>query len=264
MSVRIANRWYERTRIDDEVTLLLEPHVDPLIRCNIWHVRGRDRDMLVDTGMGIVSLRAAATDLFRKPVAAVATHSHFDHVGGLHEFESRLIHEQEAECLSREPGWGALVRDGYDDELLAYLESAGYPVPASLLTAHPSAEFDPVSFRTPLTGATRLLRDGDVIDLGNRHFEVLHLPGHSPGSIGLWDPGTGTLFSGDAVYDGPLLDALPGSDVSAYLRTVERLRLLPVRVVHGGHDASFGRERLLKLLDDYVLHVEARARRVAC
>jgi glyoxylase-like metal-dependent hydrolase (beta-lactamase superfamily II) len=91
-----------------------------------------------------------------------------------------------------------------------------------------------------------------VIDLGNRHFEVLHLPGHSPGSIGLWEAATGTLFSGDAVYDGPLLDALPHSDRAAYARTMERLLALPVNVVHAGHDPSFGRERLKELVRAYL------------
>ena len=41
----------------------------------------------------------------------------------------------------------------------------------------------------------------------------LHLPGHSPGSLGLWEPRSGLLLSGDAVYDGPLLDQLPGRDL---------------------------------------------------
>ncbi len=50
--------------------------------------------------------------------------------------------------------------------------------------------------------ATRLLAEGEAIDLGDRHFEVLHLPGHSPGSIGLWEEATGIFFSGDAIYDG--------------------------------------------------------------
>ena len=77
--------------------------------------------------------------------------------------------------------------------------------------------------------ATRVLHDGDAIDLGDRRFEVLHLPGHSPGSIGLWDAATGVLFSGDAVYDGPLLDELDGSDIEAYVTTMHRLRDLPVR-----------------------------------
>jgi glyoxylase-like metal-dependent hydrolase (beta-lactamase superfamily II) len=52
-----------------------------------------------------------------------------------------------------------------------------------------------------------------VIDLCDRVFEVLHLPGHSPGSIGLWERQTGTLFSGDAIYDGPLLDELRDSNI---------------------------------------------------
>ena len=72
---------------------------------------------------------------------------------------------------------------------------------------------------------------------------MLHLPGHSPGSIGLWDAARGALFSGDAVYDGPLLDEIPGADIPAYVSTMERLLTLPVEVVHGGHDASFGRMR---------------------
>jgi glyoxylase-like metal-dependent hydrolase (beta-lactamase superfamily II) len=99
---------------------------------------------------------------------------------------------------------------------------------------------------------TRVLADGDLVDLGDRTFEVLHLPGHSPGSIGLWDEERGVLFSGDAVYDGPLLDFGEDSDVEAYCRTMERLRTLPVTVVHGGHEPSFGRERLVELCEAYL------------
>ena len=53
----IADRWFEIRRVSDDITLLWEPHVVPLMRCNIWHVRGRDRDLMIDTGMGIASLR---------------------------------------------------------------------------------------------------------------------------------------------------------------------------------------------------------------
>jgi glyoxylase-like metal-dependent hydrolase (beta-lactamase superfamily II) len=96
MGLPIADRWFERRRVDDDVTLLWEPHVDPLIRCNIWHVRGRESDLLVDTGLGIASLREAAADLFERPLVAVATHIHYDHVGGLHEFDTRVMHRAEA------------------------------------------------------------------------------------------------------------------------------------------------------------------------
>ena len=91
-----------------------------------------------------------------------------------------------------------------------------------------------------------------MVDLGDRAFEVLHLPGHSPGSIGLYEHGTQTLFSGDAIYDGPLLDDLADSDIVAYRQTMERLLTLPVSVVHAGHEPSFGRERLQTLARAYL------------
>ena len=81
---------------------------------------------------------------------------------------------------------------------------------------------------------------------------MLHLPGHSPGSIGLWEAATGTLFSGDAVYDDALLDELPESDIGDYCRTMERLLTLPVNVVHAGHDPSFGRDRLREIARAYL------------
>ena len=49
---------------------------------------------------------------------------------------------------------------------------------------------------------TQKLNDGDLIDLGDRCLRVIHLPGHSPGSIALLDVGSDRcLFSGDVVYD---------------------------------------------------------------
>src|SRR5258708_40225120 len=96
MPVEIAQRWFETRRVDDAITLLWEPHVVPLMRCNIWHVRGRDRDLLIDTGMGIVSLREAARHLLEKPVIAVATHTHADHIGGDFVVDDRLLHPRQA------------------------------------------------------------------------------------------------------------------------------------------------------------------------
>src|SRR5260221_9616156 len=84
MTLPIAERWFEQQRIDAAITRLWEPHVVPLMRCNIWHVRGRDRDLVIDTGMGIASLVAAMQQLLDKPVTAVATHGHGDHIGGHH------------------------------------------------------------------------------------------------------------------------------------------------------------------------------------
>ena len=59
---------------------------------------------------------------------------------------------------------------------------------------------------------------------------------------------TGILFSGDVVYDGELLDDV----VEDYVASMERLRRLPVCLVHGGHFPSFGGERYLELIDAYL------------
>ena len=95
----IADRWFRRQRVDDAITLLWEPHVIELMRCNIWHVRGSSRDLIIDTGMGVSSLVGELADLVDKPVVAVATHGHDDHIGSHHEFATVLAHPAEGRAV---------------------------------------------------------------------------------------------------------------------------------------------------------------------
>ena len=115
-------------------------------------------------------------------------------------------------------------------------------------------------YRIQPAPAERLLEDGDVIDLGDRSFEVAHTPGHSPGGIGLFERKTGIFLSGDIVYDGPLIDDAYHSDLAAYQATFERIRSSPVSAVHGGHFPSFGRTRYRQLIDEYL----AQRRKPGC
>ncbi len=251
-SLPVSPRWFTRESLADDVTWLTEPHAHPLLRCNIWHVRGREQDLLVDTGLGIASLREEIANLVDKPLATVATHLHYDHVGGLHEFDDARIHRLEVDGMANYRELQLMCRDDIPEPILDELAQVGFPIEDPyLIDARPDANFDPHAYAVHSTKAAPL-DEGDVIDLGDRHFEVLHLPGHTPGSLGLWDAGSGILFSGDAIYDGPLLDTLPESDRSAYVATMKRLRELPVRVVHGGHEASFGRDRMIELCDAYL------------
>jgi glyoxylase-like metal-dependent hydrolase (beta-lactamase superfamily II) len=252
MTLTIAERWFETKRIDDSITLLWEPHVIPLMRCNIWHVRGRDRDLVIDTGMGIVSLREAMAPLLDKAVTAVATHTHADHIGSHHEFEDCAAHRLEAPWLERPTPETHLVVMDRSGNPGAGMSIAGYEIGDSLITALPHAGYSLTSYAIRPARVTRRLEEGSVIDLGDRHFEVVHLPGHSPGSIGLFEAATGVFFSGDAIYDGELIDELGHSDIDDYIATMERLKRLPVTVVHGGHCPSFGRDRLIELADAYL------------
>ena len=251
MNLPVSELWFVRERVGDSITLMTEPHVHPFLRCNIWHVRGRDRDLLVDTGMGLASLRQAAKDLFEGNISVVLTHAHVDHSGGAHEFRSCNLHESETDLFRRAKDQLPLSARDWPSDLLEMME-AYEPVGDYVITAKPSATFDPVAYQLQSVAATTHIGEGDVIDLGDRVFEVLHLPGHSPGSIGLWEKSTRTLFSGDAVYDGPLLDELPESDKPTYRKTMERLLELPVDVIHAGHESSFGRDQLRAMATAYL------------
>lgn len=223
-----AQDWWRVRKVGDGVSWIDEPHIHEFYRCNVWHVRGRDRDMLVDSGMGVVSLRDWVPLVTERPLDAVASHTHFDHIGCHHEFPCRLCHEAEAEILA-DPTREATLADPY--------------VTDEIFTALPPAPYLSTAYAVKSAPATRVLQDGDRIDLGDRSFEVIHTPGHSPGGIALWEAASGVLFSGDIVYDGPLIEDTYHSNAADYHASMVRLYDLPVRIVHGGHFASYDRAR---------------------
>ena len=228
---------FKTTRFNDRISLIEECGVAPFLRCNIWHVRGRDFDLVIDTGMGVGPLRDWIVRSSDRPIKAICTHSHFDHVAGLHEFDCRLGHRLEAEFFATGGHKATLYTGGWTK--IQIIDPRYHPeFTAETHVIHPA----------PLTG---YLDEGDVVDLGDHAYQVLHLPGHPPGSIGLYDLATKTLFSGDAIYNGPLYDAHPNADIPTYLRTLQRLKSLGAEVIHGGHYTSFGADRLREIVETY-------------
>jgi glyoxylase-like metal-dependent hydrolase (beta-lactamase superfamily II) len=225
--------WWRTTSVGDGVTLIDEPHIKPFYRCNCWHVRGAGEDLLIDSGMGVVPLRRWVPLVTERPLTAVASHTHFDHIGCHHEFDSRAVHRAEAALLAA-PGRRETLADPY--------------VTDDIFDALPPGPYDSAAYEVTPAPATRLLEDGDEIAAGGRVFEVVHTPGHSPGGIALYERATQILFSGDIVYDGPLIEDTYHADGADYRRSMERLLGYDVRVVHGGHFASFSGERLRKMI----------------
>ncbi|MEM7528692.1 MAG: MBL fold metallo-hydrolase [Pseudomonadota bacterium] len=232
-----AKDWWRVTPLADGVCMIDEPHIQPFYRCNCWHIRGRDRDLLFDSGMGVVPLRPWVPLFADKTVLAVASHTHFDHIGCHHEFEHRAVHRAEAELLAA-PTRKAILADPYvTDEIFYNLPPEPYSSDAYEVTPAP---------------ATQLLEDGDVISTGDRHFEVVHTPGHSPGGIALWEEATATLFAGDIVYDGPLVEDTYHADPDAYIASMKRMLEIPARTIHGGHFPSYDGERHRAIIGDWL------------
>ena len=231
-----ARDWYETIRMSDDVTLIHEPWIKPFFRCNMWHVRGRDRDLLLDSGLGHFSLSQHVSLVTERALTCVSSHCHFDHIGSTHEFPDRCVHHAEAHILSDPRSEWTLASPYAADAMFDRM-------PQGWNTAH---------YKIKPAPATRLLDHGDIIDLGDRHFEVIHTPGHSPGGIGLLERSTGIFFSGDIIYDGPLIDDTYHSNIDTYVETMQRLRGLKPTIIHGGHFPSFGKARFQQLIDEYV------------
>ena len=94
--------------------LVTEPHVHPFLRCNIWHLRGADKDVVVDAGLGVASLRSGVSHLFEREPDLLLTHARLDHIGGAHEFATSYAHVAER---AHTPAPGTLRRDRLIDAL---------------------------------------------------------------------------------------------------------------------------------------------------
>ncbi|EDP64501.1 Beta-lactamase-like protein [alpha proteobacterium BAL199] len=233
----------------DDGTIRVENHGDglwrieelfahPYCRGAIWVIDGAERRLVLDAGWGLVPLDQAVPELFDRPVVALASHTHFDHVGGLHRFAERLVHPLEASILA-DPTPEAV-------QSLPFLH--GYD---ALAFDPVSGGFDADSWRLPPMPATATVEEGDRLELGGRTLTVLHTPGHSPGHVCLFEEATGFLFAADAIYAGEMFDTIPGASIPDLLATHQRLLELPVSRVFPGHFEVFDGRRLRKLIEAY-------------
>lgn len=231
-------KWFRLTDVTQRVIRIEEPFVHPYLSANMYFVRGNDVDLLVDTGMGLAPLAPVLPLTPGKPLIALATHIHLDHVGSLHEFRERAGPRQSSAAFATMPA------DVTYEDALAKLD-----VPVTRL---PSPGWTAASYAIRPAALTRILDDRDRIDLGDRLFRILHLPGHSPDSIALLDEQDGTFFSGDAIYDDQLIDDLPDSDRTAYRVTMQRILDLPISRGYGGHGPVYDVKRMRQIARDYL------------
>lgn len=225
--------WFTIDRVGADTSIISEYRHWEETHCYL--LCGNERSLLIDTGLGVCDISKEVEKLSGKPVAAVATHIHWDHIGGHKYFPDFYAHETELNWLS-----------------------GGFPLPMDVVCGMVADRCDlpdgyDVSAYELFQGApTRILHDGDLIDLGGRVIEVLHTPGHSPGHMCFWEKARGYLFSGDLVYKDTLFAYYPSTDPEAYLESLEKVSALPVRRVFPAHHSlDIQPEILLRMRDAF-------------
>lgn len=188
-------------------------------------VLGREKALLIDTGFGVSDLKAYVETLTSLPLLVVNTHVHPDHSGGNAQFGTVYVGEHETEET--------------DDGVLFYR------IPGQRDACDAVKRCGSYRFRH--------LRDGESIDLGERVLRVVEIPGHTRGSIALFDENTHLLLSGDAILKRVFYGS--GVPLSIYRAALEKTKKLPLRDILSAHwpeplGADFI-DKMLRLIDAF-------------
>ena len=237
------NDWFTIDKIDESTYIISEYHHWEETHCYL--LIGSERALLIDTGLGICNIHEQMRKLTDKPVTAVATHIHWDHIGGHKYFPNFYTHKTELDWLN---GKFPLPLQAVKNMVADRCE-----LPES---------FDISEYEIFRGEPSRVLEDGDTIDLGERTIRVLHTPGHSPGHLCFWEAERGYLFSGDLVYKGTLFANYPSTDPQSYLISLEKIAVLSAkRIFPGHHSLDIHPEIVIRMRDAFrALNVERKLR----
>jgi glyoxylase-like metal-dependent hydrolase (beta-lactamase superfamily II) len=171
-----------------------------------------DNQVVIDTGTGeyFSTLKENLENSGANPRdihTVINTHCHFDHTGGDRKFRDMckaklMIHKDDKKAL--ETGKGTMA-EYFNDT-------------------------------AKITTIDKVLKEGDVIKTKNFTLQVISTPGHTPGSICLYEPNKKILFSGDTVFsDGVGRTDLPGGDHKALKESLQKLCDMKIDYLFPGH-----------------------------
>jgi len=203
--------WYDIRSLDERSYLIWE-----IDRYAAYLLEGDSEALLVDTGCGVGDLRGLVEELTDLPVRLFLTHSHWDHIGNAAQFDDVMAHPRE--CASD----GSVAIDGVADDFVHRPEQALSTWREEEVTL--PDRFEPAEYHIDPIEDVQAAYAGDILELGGRRLELLALPGHSPGQLGLLDREQGTLYGADIIgADRQLLAHFSNADPTMYLSSVRLL-----------------------------------------
>ncbi|WP_164126936.1 MBL fold metallo-hydrolase [Sphingobacterium luzhongxinii] len=211
------NDWFTVDKIDNDTFVISEYKHWEETHCYL--LNGANHSLLIDTGLGVDNIKNIVDKLATKPVIAIPSHTHYDHIGGLKYFDNFYIHEDEVDWIN---GNFPLPLDFIKNLLIE--EPCEFPV-----------DFNIDNYQIFQGKPTKILKDNDVIELGNRNIQIIHTPGHAPGHMCFYEKEKQYLYSGDLVYKGKLTAFFPTSNPKTYKNSIDKIVNLPIRKILPSH-----------------------------
>ena len=193
-----------------------------------------EKALLIDTGLGVSNIKTIIDRLTQLPLEIVSTHIHWDHIGGHKLFTNIAVHEAEKNWISFE-----------------------FPIPLQVIKKNLIKEpcdfptdFDINKYQVFQGIPERILKDGDLFDLGKRTIKVIHTPGHSPGHICMYELERKYLYSGDLIYKGTLYAFYPTTDPLEFMKSVRKIKKLEIKRILPAHNTLDIQTSIINELDD--------------
>ncbi len=198
--------WFEVYKITEDIYAIYEMGQFEEAICYL--ILGSERALLFDTGIGVGAIKKLVSNLTDLPVSVLNSHTHYDHVGGNHYFDT--IYGTSTEYTANHTM-------GRPNNEVREFVGPGWvwkPMPNGVTVNN--------YYSKPFT-ITNFINDGDKIDLGDRVLEVFLVPGHTPDALVVMDRAGRLMFTGDTFYPASLYAHMGDANFDDYVKSAERL-----------------------------------------
>ena len=220
-----SDEWFHVYKTHDNVYSIVEPYQ---YQESISHlIIGENKALLFDTGIGLIPIRPIIKKITNLPIIVLNSHTHFDHVGGNWEF---------SDVRAIETSYTKANMNGFENKRI------GQDFTDDSFCKDPPKNIDLNNIYTKEWKASSYIKNKDIIDLGNRKIEILHVPGHTPDALALLDKDQRLLFTGDTYYDAELWLYVPETNLDNYQNSIDRLVQIESKV-----DYIFGAHRTVRI-----------------
>ncbi len=209
--IEVNSTWFKVYEVGNDVYAIIEPYNFQEVISYL--ILGTERAILFDSGMGFDSISKTVKEITKLPITLINSHSHYDHIGGNHEFNNIAALNTNFTLN--------VSKNGVDHEFVKS-ELARSAICLNML---PSA-FDTINYRIHPYKISNFIEDGQIIDIGQRKIKIIRIPGHTADAIALLDNESGYLWSGDTFYEGGIYLFSDGTNLVQYAESTKKLASL--------------------------------------